>query len=881
MRLYKKIVIIVIRIFLILSLILFVLSRKILLIDFAKIENQNIIDNINRVESNIDEEVLEMKNLASGYAMTEETYINSNLFSISTLSEFEVNFMIFYDKDKNVKFSKWLNLYSNNEEPKDEYLEKELIDKLSNKKSSGIINTTKGPVIVASEAITNKKLDKPIKGFVIVGRYLDNRELKKLNKNLRLDIAYTNYDKNIIKGKNITSYKEIWIEDVSDKYKKGMFLLKDIDNKPCLIMNVMTERTMYIEFKKSMNLGITFLVVLTAIFIGIFFYEIHQLMTKRIAKISETVNKITKTKELSFILDEKGNDEITMLNKSFNKMIKTLRRYRNSIISNEKKYHSLFSNMTNGFCYNKLVTDENGNIIDFVILEINREFRHIVNMPTKQIVGYKATELLENNKKNVTLVKEIIKVAFNKGKKNFEPIYLERIGKWVLISVYSIESDYFAIIANDITDKKESEQKILQLAYYDSLTGLPNRKMLLEKIKESIINRNRSSILFIDLDNFKDINDTLGHDVGDKILQEVSYRLNSVTLKNDIIGRIGGDEFIILQNNITSIDSAKKLALEIMNILKVPIKYKDKELYIGASIGISVYPDDGVDVNTLMKNADIAMYKAKKAGEHSYKVYSKKMNDNSLDKLILENKLHQSITNNELRVFYQPIVDAAKMKIIGFEALLRWKHEDKFIYPSDFIPICEQTGFIVEVGEWVLRESCKQWRRWYDNDIKIYISVNITFKQIETPSFIEMVMSAIKDAKMDPKYLILEITENGTMQNVELAINVLNDIKKLGVRIALDDFGTGYSSLSHVNRLPIDILKIDRSLINNIETYDENFEIVKSIISMSHSLNIKVVTEGVETEDQLKVLKNLQSDSIQGYLISKPIPVDEAEKIVF
>ncbi|WP_435788474.1 putative bifunctional diguanylate cyclase/phosphodiesterase [Clostridium sp.] len=407
---------------------------------------------------------------------------------------------------------------------------------------------------------------------------------------------------------------------------------------------------------------------------------------------------------------------------------------------------------------------------------------------------------------------------------------------------------------NEITGKKKIEQENLELANIDTLTGLANRKKIMETINTTIVNRKnngrRFALLFIDLDDFKKVNDSLGHDVGDILIQKVGARFKNVIASEDVVGRIGGDEFIILQDNISSSGDAEKLALRIRNVLKESFIYMESEIYTSASIGVSIYPDDGMNTSSLMKNLDIAMYEAKNSGGSCYRLYSGHMNKAGLTNLILESRLYKALEKDEITP------------------------------PANFIPMAENNGYIIELGAWVLREACMQCSKWRDTGLEIYVTVNITFKQLEQRDFVDIVSNALKETNLNPKHLVLEITENTTMQNVDLTIKTLNKIKALGVSIALDDFGTGYSSLSYVNRLPVDILKIDRSLIINITEGTQNIAIVKVIIAMAQSLNIKVVVEGVEDMEQFTILRELNSYAIQGYLISKPIPANDIQNLM-
>lgn len=438
-------------------------------------------------------------------------------------------------------------------------------------------------------------------------------------------------------------------------------------------------------------------------------------------------------------------------------------------------------------------------------------------------------------------------------------------------------------INNMFETLEKSESKLLQLAYYDTLTGLSNRKSIMENIKLMLKeNKTKLALFFIDLDSFKNINDSLGHNAGDYILEKVADKLQSVIAKNCLLGRLGGDEFIIVQNNLSFAYETEELAEKICDVLKPPIDYEDHEIYVGCSIGISFYPNDGNDLPTLMKNADSAMYAAKNSGGYTYKIYSKNMNSQALTELVMENNLRKALQNNEFILHFQPINNINKLNLIGAEALIRWKFKDKLIYPNDFIPKAKDIGEIVHIDNWVLFNACQQCKKWNEKGYKdIYISVNISFNQLKQQNFLDIVTDALNQAKLSPSYLNLEITEDEAMEDVSLTINTLKNLRELGVNISLDDFGTGYSSLSYVNSLPINTLKIDKSLVRYMDKDTKNLEIIKIIIMMAHSLNLQVVAEGIEIEKHLSLLQKLKCDSIQGYLIGKPVEAAEFENLFF
>ncbi len=418
-----------------------------------------------------------------------------------------------------------------------------------------------------------------------------------------------------------------------------------------------------------------------------------------------------------------------------------------------------------------------------------------------------------------------------------------------------------------------TNERLKGLVYYDNLTGLPNRKIMMEIFNKLLANKNKKfAVFFIDLDNFKNINDSFGHQAGDIMLEKVAERLKSIIRPNDIICRIGGDEFIILIENIESTKNVEEIAAAIGKRLSSAFVYQEYQLLIGASIGISIFPEHGTDVDTLIKNADLAMHEAKNNGGYEYTVYSTRMKHKAIDKLEMKIKFNQAMANNEFIAYYQPIIDLKSMKVLDAESLIRWKQGDIIIPPAEFIPTAKNIGEIVAIDNWMLENACIQCKKWHDLGVKDFcISVNTSYKQLKQDNFVESVLNTLSAHSLSSKYLNLEITEDEAMEDPELIINILTRLKSNGVKISLDDFGTGYSSLSYVNRLPIDIIKIDRSLIMNLENDSRNKLIINLIIKMAHGLNIKVVAEGIETETQLILLRELQCDLIQGYLIGKPM----------
>lgn len=451
---------------------------------------------------------------------------------------------------------------------------------------------------------------------------------------------------------------------------------------------------------------------------------------------------------------------------------------------------------------------------------------------------------------------------------------------------------YFATLT-DITRQKLDEKRIIKIAHYDDLTGLANRVMFYERLGQFLSTSQRYNlhavIFFIDLDRFKAVNDNLGHDAGDELLKETAKRLLAITRKGDIVARLSGDEFAVLLLNEKSheqaIYSASLIANKIIEKLSEVFCIHRREVFIGSSIGISIYPEDGELAEALIKNADIAMYEAKNKGRNNYQFYKKEFTAATQNRLALELNLRKAISNNELQLYYQPQYRAENKELCGAEVLIRWfqgGHAQNQVIPANyFIPIAEDTGLIIELGKWVLQTACAQLKSWLNDGYHLrQVSVNISARQFSDPHFLQIVEKALNDADLAPEYLELEITESmliGDTQRIELQ---LNQLKKMGITIALDDFGTGYTSLSYLKNFPIDILKIDQSFVRDITFNSKDARIARAIIDMGHSLGQKIVAEGVENEEQLAYLLDRDCDLIQGHYLSPPVPGDKLRELL-
>ena len=439
---------------------------------------------------------------------------------------------------------------------------------------------------------------------------------------------------------------------------------------------------------------------------------------------------------------------------------------------------------------------------------------------------------------------------------------------------------YFSILA-DITQRKLAEDRIRFLAFHDTLTHLPNRQLLQERFEQArgyaARGSTRIAMLFVDLDNFKRVNDSLGHDVGDAVLKEVAARLQTCVRETDTISRQGGDEFILLLSEVDQADDAVPALVKIMETVQLPYLVAGHEISLSASIGLALYPDDGLDFETLLKKADVAMYQAKDAGRNAYRFFDEAMNREAVEYLVLRNDLRRALDRGELRLHYQPQFDLASNRVVGVEALLRWEHPEKgLLTPERFIPIAEESGLIVPMGHWVIQEACRQGMAWRAQGLPaLTMAVNLSAVQFRRGDIEESVSEALRNSGLPAELLELELTESIMLQNAEDVLAVIRRLKRLGVTLSIDDFGTGYSSLSYLKRFEVDKLKIDKSFVRDLASDPDDAAIVRAIVQLARSLNLHTIAEGVETAEMLALLRVYECDVAQGYHLARPLPAQQ------
>ncbi|MEC5426048.1 bifunctional diguanylate cyclase/phosphodiesterase [Virgibacillus sp. C22-A2] len=517
------------------------------------------------------------------------------------------------------------------------------------------------------------------------------------------------------------------------------------------------------------------------------------------------------------------------------------------------------------------------------IIDCDETFAHIFGFSLQEINTMKYTELLDRDSAH-KLINEIQQYPgkpyqLTGRRKDGLPVYLE-----VIEHPYNNKGNIIRVsIVRDITKQVENAKMIEYMAYFDDLTDLPNRNFFIKMLDDAIVNARKNeellAVYYLDLDYLKEINETLGYAFGDKLLKECGTKLKTFLQTDTFIARMSGDEFLILKYGIPAKANAVELAESLITAFEKPVQIDDYEIYTSISIGISVFPDNGLKTRDLIKQANSAMYVIKEKHRNNYKLFESSISENFKSMLTMESELRKALSKDQFEVHYQPQKNLKTGKIIGMEALLRWNHPEKgYIPPLDFISLAEKTGLIIEIGDWVIKEACIQNKTWQDNGYTpAVVSVNLSAKQFHQKSLVEKITSILEETGLAPEYLELELTESMAMTNEDYILATMQRLRQLGVWVSIDDFGTGYSSLKYLSLFPVTKLKIDKMFMDG--TQKQNRAIVKSIIHMSHSLNMKVIAEGVETIEQLTFLEEEKCDEMQGFFLSKPLPPEQFSKL--
>jgi len=613
---------------------------------------------------------------------------------------------------------------------------------------------------------------------------------------------------------------------------------------------------------------------------------LQHLLVKPIQKIATTARRITDQQDYSLRAELGVEDELGEMVSVFNSMLSQIEQERNDLSSSEEKFRQLASLSPVGIFQINLrheITYVNNRWSDITGISqpkatLEHWIEHIREQDRRRTI--KAwTRLIEHHQEFV------VEVGFERNREQVT---------WAIIEasvLYDGQGEIYGYMGaiSDITDLKVAQLQMENLAFFDPLTGLSNRRLFKDRLHKAVSESKRRgsfvALLFLDLDQFKRINDSLGHDAGDQLLEETARRLENSVRESDTVSRIGGDEFTVLLNDIDSSHGVRHIADKILQNICKPIWVKNQEITNTVSIGITLSPTDGDDVNTLMRNADMAMYQAKAMGRNNYQFFSEEMNKEMMGYLEIEKDLRHSLDHpDEFVIFYQPKIELHSNRFVGAEALIRWKPKGKEMVPPDrFIPIAEESGLIVPIGTHVIREACMQVKYLINSGIwptGSKVAINLSARQFSDPDLIFKVTEILEQTKCPVEVVEFEITESTLMENIETAVVTMRKIQEMGISIAIDDFGTGYSSLSYLKRFPIDVLKVDRSFVMDIPNDLNDMEITAAVIAMAHKLHLQVVAEGIETQAQIDFLKANHCEFGQGFLIARPMPAEDLQLFI-
>jgi len=566
-----------------------------------------------------------------------------------------------------------------------------------------------------------------------------------------------------------------------------------------------------------------------------------------------------------------------------------LARVRRRARRAQETYAAASEGSLDAFFVLRSVPDADGGVLDFVVEATNSRAEAIVGMPRVRMLGMHLCAMLPHVRTN-GIFDDLALVAQDGQPREGEWQAADRQapGRWLHRQVVAVE-DGVVVVVRDITERKQVEARIFHMAHHDELTGLPNRNLMHDRIEQAILNAGRHgdavALAFVDLDGFKLVNDGLGHKAGDELLKVVSKRMAACLRRNDTLARFGGDEFVILLPGQGHAQEALGPLLEKIRLaVTEPIQVAGQWVQVSCSMGVVMYPRDGHDASALLMNADAAMYRAKDMGSNNFQFYAREMNASVEEKLVLLDGLRQAVQatlegapDNGFRLLYQPKVDLRTGRLFGVEALIRWQHpEHGMVAPQRFIGLAEESGLIVEIGDWVVREACRQARAWVDAGLPpVTVSVNVSARQFEEARLVERVAAALRDTRLMPELLELEVTESLIMRDMNKSVAKMRELESMGVSLSIDDFGTGYSSLSSLKTFPISRLKIDKSFVSELADNPDDQAIAMAVISLGHKLNLRVIAEGVETEQQRAFLRANECDEMQGYLFSRPVTAEE------
>lgn len=873
-------------------------SRIIQLRSFRILENKQACSNIDRVLDALTNEQEWLDSKVNDWAQWDDMYafiqhnnpafIRSNLVD-ATFSGLRLNVIMLINNRGQLVYGKAYNLVQNRPFAVPHGLQRRLTlndpllhGALTGGRTTGVLLLPEGPLLVAVQPILTSTGKGPIRGAVLIGRFLDADRQQHLSIVTHLGLSLQPlsecnfppaFTKTLLRMAANNSF-EIQVEN--EGVISAYAVIKDISHKPALLLHVQTPRTIYHQGETSIRYFLLCIVGAGIVFGIVTLLLLERMVLARLSYLNERVTEIGETRNLSARISLSGQDELATLACTVNEMLTSLENSQQAIRLSEERYRTLveFSPdalyiVSRGKC---VFTNAAG-----IALFGATGYEEVIGKSLIDFVHPNSHELAKTRKTQFEMHEEI----------PYTEITIQRLDHIVIeVEVCATPFPYqgapgMLLLIHDITKRKQDEERLNNLAYYDSLTGLPNRLLFSDRLTQALTRAHRYqeqiAVLLLDLDHFKDVNDSLGHDTGDRLLHEVAARLTMAVRECDTVARLSGDEFCLILPRLTDAGAADMAARRILELFFQPFVIGEHQFYITPSMGISMYPADGNTIETLVKNADLAMYRTKAMGRNNYKFFSRDMGEAIAKRRTLESHLRTALEREEFIVHYQPQVSLHTEQIVGVEALVRWQHPEwGLVSPGQFIPLAEEIGLIEELDAWVLRTACRQNYAWQMAGLPpVRVAVNLSAHHFQRQDLCELLNNALTDSGLAPEYLEVEVTESTAMLNLEHTLTVLREVHNLGVRVTIDDFGTGYSSLSYLKKLPVQTLKIDRSFIQDMLHDPDDATIVATIIAMAHTLRRAVIAEGVELNEQLDFLRTHHCDEIQGFLFGKPAPAEE------
>jgi diguanylate cyclase (GGDEF)-like protein/PAS domain S-box-containing protein len=892
------------------TVIVFIVLKVFVAPQFVRLEREAAHNDLSRAGNVLEREILSVSSYGADYARWDDTYryierpsqayIDCN-YVYASMKMQNINFVSIVDVHGKILFSRFFSSDGRESIMSDCTIPSASLGRFVALGAAhrdgvyqGFVGTSLGLMIVASYPIVDSQMEKSSNGRLIAGRVFGKIEHEKIRAILKTDITFDPVSSAAVQA---PAGSTGGITEIAEKHMLVLSRgIPDVFGIPCMSMTLRHPRM--ISEKGSAVLGISMLILVGcgSIVLVVLLLYLNRGVVFPLTELDRRSKDIATAEDFVSRLPQDRSDEIGDLAHSFNLLLDRLssvnvmleQRVAERTAELQKLNLDLvllgkvFENSLEG----NIITDKQG-----VILKVNPAFTRITGFSPEEVVGLNSMVMRSDRHDDAFYLKMTDEVAKN-GKWSGELWSRNRNGRafplWLSIS--SITDDEgcvsnFIWVFHDISDAKQQESYIKYQAFHDTLTGLPNRVLFLERMNRSIAHSFESgehlALLFLDLDHFKNVNDSMGHEYGDVLLQHVAERLEKLTRDSDTVSRLGGDEFIIMIENADGRDQPALLAERIIDSFRNPFLVKDQILHIGASIGIAMFPEDGDESSILMRNADTAMYRAKEDGRLRYCHFTNSLNERLTSHIRMESDLRMAIESNEFEVYYQPKVSFSTGDVEGFEALVRWNNGGKMICPVEFIPLAEETGLILPLDRIVMRRAFMDICALNRSRKKPYhVAVNASAKALQERTFPDEVKNLMTALGVRPEWLEIEITETAVMKDIDACIDVIRCLSDMGISIALDDFGTGYSSLSQLSRIPVNTLKIDRSFVMTIDSGKNGVSIVENIYDLAKTLSLKVVAEGVETLAQREYLEKIGCDLMQGYFVSKPLPLRMLEKFL-